>query len=175
VPTDDVHPDLKDWTWVLERPCPQCGYDASLVPGSQVAQTLLALVPRWRGALARPNARVRPRPEVWSTVEYAAHVRDLCQVFDERVRLMLTLDDPQFENWDQDASAVAAGYADQSPERVSEELAAAASAFAMHLQSVGDDDWEWPGRRSNGSTFTIDSLSRYFMHDVVHHLHDVGA
>jgi hypothetical protein len=102
-------------------------------------------------------------------------VRDLCQVFDERVRLMRTLDDPQFENWDQDATAITAGYADQVPERVSAELTAAATAFAMHLQSVGDDDWPRPGRRSNGSTFTIDSLSRYFMHDVVHHLHDVGA
>lgn len=172
---DAISPDLKDWTWVLERPCPQCGYDAALVPGPQVAPTLLALVLRWRAALARPNARVRPRPGAWSTVEYAAHVRDLCHVFDERLRLMLTLDDPEFADWDQDATALEAGYADQVAERVSEELASAAAGFAMHLESVGADDWQRPGRRSNGSVFTVDSLSRYFLHDVVHHLHDVGA
>jgi hypothetical protein len=27
--------------------------------------------------------------------------------------------------------------------------------------------------RSNGSEFTVESLGRYHLHDVVHHLHDV--
>ena len=31
-----------------------------------------------------------------------------------------------------------------------------------------------PGRRSNGSVFTVETLGRYFLHDVLHHLHDVG-
>lgn len=22
-----ITPDTKDWTWVLERPCPECGFD----------------------------------------------------------------------------------------------------------------------------------------------------
>jgi hypothetical protein len=29
--------------------------------------------------------------------------------------------------------------------------------------------------RSNGDEFTVESLGRYHLHDVVHHLHDVGA
>jgi hypothetical protein len=173
--TDGIVPDVKDWTWVLHQPCPECGYDAAMVPGPEVAPTLLALVPRWRAALARPAARERPRPEVWSTVEYAAHVRDLCRVFDERLRLMLTVDDPLFDSWDQDATAIQDGYADLAAERVSEELDAAAAAFAMHLGSVAEQDWQRPGHRSDGSQFTVDSLSRYFLHDVVHHLHDVRA
>lgn len=24
-----IVPDTKDWTWVLERACPECGFDAS--------------------------------------------------------------------------------------------------------------------------------------------------
>ena len=27
-----IVPDDKDWTWVLERPCPECGFDAATVP-----------------------------------------------------------------------------------------------------------------------------------------------
>ena len=23
-----ITPDTKDWTWVLERPCPECGFEA---------------------------------------------------------------------------------------------------------------------------------------------------
>ena len=38
---------------------------------------------------------------------------------------------------------------------------------------VGDDDWDRPGRRSNGSVFTVDTLGRYHLHDLVHHRWDV--
>ena len=34
---------------------------------------------------------------------------------------------------------------------------------------------ERPARRFNGSTFTLRTLVQYYLHDVVHHLHDVGA
>jgi len=29
--------------------------------------------------------------------------------------------------------------------------------------------------RSNGSQFTVETLAVYFLHDVEHHLYDVGA
>ena len=31
------------------------------------------------------------------------------------------------------------------------------------------------GTRSNGDVFSVESLGSYHLHDVVHHLHDVGA
>jgi hypothetical protein len=40
---------------------------------------------------------------------------------------------------------------------------------------VRPDQWDRPGRRSNGSSFTATTLGQYFLHDVVHHLHDVRA
>jgi hypothetical protein len=39
--------------------------------------------------------------------------------------------------------------------------------------AVPADAWNRTGRRSNGSVFTIDTLARYHLHDVVHHLRDV--
>ena len=173
--TDGIEPDTKDWTWVLDRRCEQCGFDASSVPGRTVADALTVAVARWRVVLAQPEARRRPDPGTWSALEYGAHVRDVCRVFDERLRLMLTEDDPLFDSWDQDQTALDDGYRDQAPDRVAEELAAAAAAFAMHLAAVPDDAWSRPGRRSDGSVFTVDTLSRYFLHDVLHHLHDVGV
>jgi hypothetical protein len=32
-----------------------------------------------------------------------------------------------------------------------------------------------PGRRSDGATFTAETFARYFIHDPIHHLHDVTA
>jgi len=50
---------------------------------------------------------------VWSTQEYGCHVRDVHRIFAERVRLMLTQDEPRFPNWDQDETAVTDDYASQ--------------------------------------------------------------
>ena len=41
--------------------------------------------------------------------------------------------------------------------------------------AVGPDQWQRPGTRSNGSQFTVATLAVYFLHDLEHHLHDVGG
>ena len=94
-------------------------------------------------------------------------------MFETRVSLMLSQVDPGFENWDQDATAVADAYGAQSPSLVDSELQAAAEDAAAAFDAVGAAEWERTGRRSNGTAFTIETLGQYFLHDVIHHLHDV--
>ncbi len=48
-----------------------------------------------------------------------------------------------------------------------------AETVADRFAALTDDQWQRPGRRSDGAAFTVDSFSRYFLHDVVHHLHDM--
>jgi hypothetical protein len=168
-----MEPDTKDWTWVLERPCPDCGLAAGEVAPTDVAARVLADLPRWERVLARVEARERPEPATWSPTEYACHVRDVFILFGQRVRLMLDQDDPLFENWDQDATAIEDDYACQLPSEVSSEIVSAGHAIATIFDSVPDDAWDRVGRRSNGSVFTVTTLAQYFLHDVVHHLHDV--
>lgn len=167
--------DTKDWTWVLARPCGECGFDAATVRRDEVGARIRAGVPRWTEVLG-PGAATRPAPEVWSPLEYACHVRDVHRVFGERVELMLAEDDPSFANWDQDETAEAEGYARQDPSTVAAELAAAAEEVAASYDALdpGDDAlWSRPGRRSNGSVFTLESLAAYHLHDVEHHVWDV--
>lgn len=171
----DIEPDEKDWTWVLQKPCPDCGFDAGTVAGPQVAALLRANAARWPAVFDRADARARPEQRVWSPLEYGCHVRDVCRVFESRVNLMRLQVDPAFENWDQDATAVADGYGAQDPSVVSVELSAAAEAAARAFDGVGDGDWQRTGRRSNGSVFTIETLGQYFLHDLTHHLHDVNG
>jgi hypothetical protein len=167
-------PDDKDWTWVLERPCPDCGFDASTLGRAAIAALVQRCAASFRAALATEDAAQRPAPDVWSPLEYCCHVRDVCRRFDERLALMLAEDDPQFANWDQDETALADRYWTQQPDVVSAELASAAAAIADAFAAVPADAWDRPGRRSNGSVFTVDTLGRYFAHDLVHHAHDVG-
>lgn len=170
-----ITPDTKDWTWVLERPCPECAFAAPAVLPAAVVPTLEEAATVWSGVLAREDVRSRPAPDVWSALEYGCHVRDVCRVMTVRAELMLGEDAPTFPNWDQDATAVTERYAEQDPGVVREELAAAAAAAAAVFGAVDDGAWDRTGYRSNGSTFTVLTLARYFLHDVVHHLHDVGA
>jgi len=168
-----IEPDTKDWTWVLDRPCPDCDFDAAAIPYTQVSDHIRRDAADWEDRLRRPAVRDRPRPGVWSTLEYGCHVRDVHRVFNERVRLMLAQDEPRFANWDQDATAVADNYGAQDPATVAGELAAAAGAAADSYAGVPADAWHRRGLRSNGSQFTIASLALYHLHDIVHHAHDV--
>ncbi|MCW2495674.1 DinB family protein [Jatrophihabitans sp.] len=167
-------PDDKDWTWVLERPCPDCGYDAGSVSGVDLPPLILHNAAALRAALDRPDARRRPAPEVWSPLEYACHVRDVCRVFGARLSLMRGTDNPSFPNWDQDETALAEQYWAQDPVEVAVELDEESARIAADFASVTGDEWQRPGRRSNGSVFTVDTLGRYFAHDLVHHVHDIG-
>jgi hypothetical protein len=168
-----IEPDTKDWTWVLERPCLECGFVAGDVAVGELADAFHANAADWATALAGADVTVRPEPGVWSVLEYACLVRDVHRVFAERVEMMLTEDAPRFANWDQDETALAERYDRQDPAVVAPELVAAAAAVADRYAAVPADAWDRPGVRSNGSEFTVESLGRYHLHDVVHHLHDV--
>ena len=173
IESSDIEPDDKDWTWVLQRVCPECGFDASDVPGPRVAGWVREKAACWPAVCERADAGVRPTPGVWSPLEYACHVRDVCRVFESRVNLMRSQVDPAFENWDQDAAATVGAYSAQEPVAVGVELMAAAEAVAASFEAVGESAWKRTGRRTNGSTFTIETLGQYFLHDVTHHVHDV--
>lgn len=168
-------PDDKDWTWVLDRRCPECGYLASETDPSVMPQLVREATAPWAEVLARPNARQRPEPRTWSALEYGCHVRDVLLVFAERAVLIGDHDDPLFANWDQDATAIAERYWEQDPQVVAEEIATAAQVNAAVWAEIAADEWQRSGRRSNGSVFTLDALARYFLHDLRHHLLDVGA
>src|SRR3954465_10962590 len=101
-----IVPDDKDWTWVLERPCPECGFDAATADPTDVARRIRDTAGVYVAALVEDDARRRPSPDTWSPAEYACHVRDVHRVFADRLRLMIEEDDPQFENWDQGLAAV---------------------------------------------------------------------
>jgi hypothetical protein len=167
-------PDTKDWTWVLQRACPECGFDTAGFAREAVPGMIRDIAAKWHAVLAGPgDHRQRPRPDKWSALEYGCHVRDVFRLYDYRLDLMLSQDGPRYPNWDQDATAVGDRYEEQDPGRVAGELVAAADAIAATFEQVGGDQWERTGFRSDGARFTVESFARYFIHDPVHHYYDV--
>jgi hypothetical protein len=177
VPNDDrspeITPDAKDWTWVLERRCTECGLDVRTIDCEEVAGLLRVNAEQWLQVLSRPDVAQRPRATTWSPLEYACHVRDVFRLYDQRLVFMLTELNPLYPNWDQDESANLGRYNEQDPAVVATELCAAGEQLAQRFEGVRGDQWQRPGRRSDGVSFTVDTFSRYFLHDPVHHLHDV--
>jgi len=170
-----ITPDDKDWTWTLRERCPDCGFTAAEVAAPEVAGLVRAFTDPWPRVLNRPDAAHRPAPSTWSPLEYACHVRDVCRLFEKRLDLMLTHEAPTFDNWDQDATAVAERYAEQDPATVAGELTTSATVFAQAYAQVPGDGWGRTGIRSNGSEFTVLTLGQYGLHDLRHHLWDVGV
>jgi hypothetical protein len=168
-----IVPDTKNWTWVIDLPCPECGFDAQYFEDADIAPAILANGRSWSTVLKRTDVTTRPNDATWSPLEYAAHVRDVLRIYDERVGLMLTLDNPLYENWDQDATAIAERYNEQDPAEVDAQLMDAASALAGTFAGIEAGGWSRTGRRSDGARFTVSSISRYLLHDLEHHRSDV--
>jgi hypothetical protein len=169
-----ITPDTKNWTWVVERRCDECGFDGSSFAPTDVAQTVRTNAAAWPAVVRRDDVRQRPDDSTWSPLEYTAHVRDVLRLYDYRLQLMLEEDDPLYPNWDQDATAVAERYNEQDPATVAGELVGAAATLADRFDVLDDAQWQRPGRRSDGVSFTVATFAVYFVHDVVHHLHDVS-
>ncbi|AKC39262.1 Mycothiol maleylpyruvate isomerase N-terminal domain protein [Mycolicibacterium phlei] len=169
-----ITPDTKDWTWVLDNRCTECGFDPATTSFTQIPDIVRDNLAAWQPVLSRPEVRQRPDEQTWSPLEYGAHVRDVFRIFLTRLQLMLAEEDPFFENWDQDKTAIEDRYAAQDPQTVARELSTAGEAIATAFAGVPASSLNRRGRRSNGSVFTVETLGLYFVHDPVHHLHDVS-
>ena len=168
-----IVPDDKDWTWVLERACPECGFASTDLEPAQLAAAFRVNAAAWRALLDHPLALRRPSEDRWSALEYACHVRDVFRLGSYRLGLMLHEDEPTYPNWDQDATAVAERYGEQAPLVVLDELEEAGAALATLLDAVPRGGWARAGTRSDGARFTVESFARYVLHDPVHHVWDV--
>ncbi len=165
--------DSKDWTWVLEKPCPECGFDGAGVTRFDIAPALRAQVEEFAELAKSPLAQRRPSPQVWSAHEYICHVRDVYELYSTRLGLMVHEDNPLYPNWDQDETAAADNYSTQDSAQAVVDLIANGQKLADEFEALFDEQWARVGRRSDGASFTIDTFGRYLAHDPHHHLWDI--
>ncbi len=166
----------RDWTVVLREACWECGADVRLIPPAELATELHDSIESWVELLSGPDASpaklmARPNPTTWSTVEYASHVADVFDLMQHRIFLMISEDNPTFESWDPDTAAIS--YAQNSPDHAVALLHGASNRLGEVFESMAPQLWDRPGTRGDGTAFTVLSLSRYTMHDNLHHLFDV--
>lgn len=165
-----------DWTWVLERQCAQCGFDAQALRRDELAARMRVVGGSWRQLLGRGPMveQLRDGDErTWTPLQYGCHVRDVFELFEDRTRKMLKKrKPPTFKDWNQEEAAIKDDYASQDPAKVAYALATNAGKYADVLDRVDGSEWDKQGSRSDGPVFTVESLARYALHDVEHHLWD---
>ena len=55
-----IEPDLKDWTWVLERRCPECCFSGAEVDREDLGHMIRDNALAWIAVLGRPRPKPHP-------------------------------------------------------------------------------------------------------------------
>jgi hypothetical protein len=170
---DETEPvEETDWAAVVaEQTCEECGLRASEVPRASLPDALRSGAADWAQLLsssADDALRAHPVPG-WSALEYAAHVRDVLDLYTHRVQLVLAEDEPVLGWWDHEAAAVDEAYNEADPGEVGDRLTVNADGFAAVASAVEEGEWSRSATRRPGERFTVEGLVRFALHEVRHH------
>jgi hypothetical protein len=94
----------------------------------------------------------------WGAVEIMAFLRDWDVVVDDRLSLMLEVDDPEFEEEDPDLWSIERDYHAEKPDAVLAEFRAGREHLTERLQSLDDAAWARNGHMPDGTAVTVDGL-----------------
>ena len=156
--------------------CAACDFDGAAYEPSQLLDAIRELAPQWRLMLleAGNELRLRPAPDTWSALEYAAHSRDVTALHVFGVEQALTRDEPRYpeiaaRELIDDASA---SYASEDPEAVGRAIEEHTRSLADVAEAAGPTAWS-RGITIGDSRSSARYLLEHALHDSHHHLVDV--
>lgn len=156
--------------------CEACGFDGATYDDESLIAAISGLGEAWRALLrdAGRELRIRPKPGTWSAIEYAAHSRDITALHVFGVEQALSGNEPVFPAIDGDAliDATSAGYGDEDPDAVVDELDRQAHRLAQLGADAGVEAWD-RGITIGDDRSTVRRLLEHALHDSRHHLDDV--
>jgi hypothetical protein len=163
-------------TAIVHERCEACGFDGSTYDDAALVEALSRLGPVWRSLLADagPELRIRPEPNVWSAVEYAAHSRDITALHCFGVEQALTGDEPTYPSiaGDELIEAAATSYLVEDPDGIADAIDTEACHLAQMAAAAPTADWEL-GITIGTERSTVRRLLEHALHDSLHHVDDV--
>jgi len=157
--------------------CSACDFDGARYEPSLLLEAIRQLGPQWRRLLldAGDDLRLRPAPQTWSALEYAAHSRDVTALHVFGVEQALTIEEPQFPEiaGAELVERASASYASQDPGVVAMELEDQARKLADLAEASGPASWS-RGITVGRSRSDVRFLLEHALHDSHHHLVDVN-
>jgi DNA segregation ATPase FtsK/SpoIIIE, S-DNA-T family len=160
--------------------CEQCGFRYESLAVADIAGRLRDGPEGYRLALTSTfpeRILLRPRPDVWSALEYACHVRDVLLVQRDRAILAQVEDRPSFARMHREERVALCRYNDQGVDDVLAQLKMAGALCALVFSRLDDVAlsrrlvYNWPDAAERDLAW----LGRHTVHEVEHHLQDVDA
>ncbi|HVM10273.1 MAG TPA: DinB family protein [Acidimicrobiales bacterium] len=159
--------------------CPECGLDYDTISPLDGVVAIRTFPRRYRSALAAAMedesdegiVRRRPQPDVWSALEYTAHVVDILSAHATFVREMRTKDDPTLDA-PQEGHFDAISRGGGSIEAAIAHLTTAATSLADELDKVASAEWHRTAQFPWGERDLLITM-RNAVHEGSHHLRDV--
>ncbi|HEX6476781.1 MAG TPA: DinB family protein [Acidimicrobiales bacterium] len=160
--------------------CEQCGFDYDSVASAEVPGALISIGEALGEGLSTADGealRRRPRPEVWSALEYACHVRDVLLVQRDRLFRALVEDTPDFARMHREERLVLERYNDQDPRAVEDQVGVAAQLAAGAFACLDGAQWRRPLRYNwpDNQVRDVRWLAAHTIHEGRHHLGDFAA
>jgi hypothetical protein len=159
--------------------CEECGLDYDTVAPGDMPVAIRSFPRRFRELFdaVDPAERDealhrRPEPGVWSAVEYTAHVAAGFETFADTFERWLGEEHPTFDFVDPDDEAEQGRFNEREPDRVLDDLQAAADRLAVVLERIGADDWARTAGFPWGERDLL-TMARNAVHEGAHHRRDV--
>jgi hypothetical protein len=157
--------------------CPGCGFIWDQVEPHDVAPHLLEAAGQVATLLVAnaDTARTRPEPARWSTLEYAAHLRDVLLNVRDRLVLCAVEDNPSPYPLYREERVTFGLYAGEDPATVASDLEAAARLFTVAFDTLSPAALERPVIYSRvlNDQRTFRWMGAQGLHEAQHHLDDV--
>jgi hypothetical protein len=160
--------------------CPECGLDYDLISPRDAALAIRTFPRRYRNLLTHlgPDEDVddvirrKPSPDVWSALEYTAHVAQVLDLIAPIIRQIANEDNPHLYFFDSDQQAAEQAYNEWSLLRALGELESACADLSMTIEYMDPAAWNRKGTFDWGEREAIDMV-RNAVHEGAHHLRDL--
>ncbi|GAB1814805.1 DinB family protein [Mycobacterium sp. MUNTM1] len=161
----------------MTEPCAGCGFTYDLRRAASAGDDVRAVSAEVVALLCNSDiaVRLRPRPDVWSPLEYGCHLRDVLLVQRERVLAARRVNGADCAAMGREERAEHDGYNEQDPLAVARQLSDAATLFSNVLARLADEDWErtvvyhYP----ETSERSLRWVAVHTAHELQHHLLDI--
>jgi DinB superfamily len=157
--------------------CDECGFEHGLDNAETIAPAIVEGVAGVAETLRAEDAVLHERraADIWSPLEYGAHLRDMLLVQRERVLLARRTERPTLEPMGRDERVEHDGYAEQDAEDVARQLTDAATMFANDLARLAPSDWDRTViyRYPKTQERSLRWVAVHTLHEVRHHRLDI--
>ena len=156
--------------------CDQCGFEWDAVRASDLVSRLDDVGPRLHNIMnsGRPQLMVRLEPDVWSPLEYGAHIRDVMLNLRDRLVVGVAEDNPTPKPMHGDLRVTSGLYSLDTPDDLAHEIPLVCDLMARTITTFMADlerpiFYPWP----RPATRTLRWVAAQALHEAEHHLVDI--